>query len=287
MIWSTQKNELENDLQQSSFVSNVHDFINNKYKGESYIKERIGFAQVPKYDLKIDNEAIYQTHPFINTFKDTKVLMLGAGPSSKQIFNTDHYDHVITCNHFFLNNQFLDIDFSMVCLGDEIDLSAPMLNQYLYTHKNTHVCFENRSITPFWQAFCSKYGDRTFFAHSRYHSRIGAVCRIIALLCIFKVKQIDVAGMDGYITKSNKNKYTNIFQPNKPQSDKGKEDEIVTKYDEQYLTFWDYVLHDIGRNVKFVNLGRGYECNFSDKVLTAKLGAEYPNYLMCPEKRAK
>ena len=60
MIWSTQKNELQNELQECSFVSNVHDFINDNYKGESYIRERIDYSQAKQYDLHIDNEAIYQ-----------------------------------------------------------------------------------------------------------------------------------------------------------------------------------------------------------------------------------
>lgn len=287
MIWSTQKNELQNELQECSFVSNVHDFINDKYKGESYIKERIDYSQNKQYDLFIDNEAIYQQHPFFSTIKDKKILVLGGGPSGKQNFNTDDYDHVVTCNHFFLNNQFADMDFSIVFLGDEIDLSSPVLNQYLYTHRDTHICFENRSITSFWQPFCSKYPDRISFAHSRYHSRVGAICRIIALLCILKARQIDVAGMDGYITKDNKKVYTNSFQPEKPQSDKGSESQIVTKYEEQYLTFWDYVLHDIGKETRFTNLGYGYGCNFSHKVLQSKLGEDYPDYLLNPEKRNK
>ena len=45
------------------------------------------------------------------------------------------------------------MNFSMVFLGDEIDLASPVLNQYLYTHKDTHICFENRSITSFGNPF--------------------------------------------------------------------------------------------------------------------------------------
>ena len=42
---------------------------------------------------------------------------------------------------------------------------------------------------------------------------------------------------------------------------------------------WDYLLHDIGIDVKFRNLGHGYECNLSTTVLLDQLGTNCEEYL--------
>ena len=72
-----------------------------------------------------------------------------------------------------------------VFLGDEVDLSDETLNQYLNDNPETFICFENIGSPPSKAKFKEKYGDRVFWAHTRYHSKIGAMVRIVSFVCFF------------------------------------------------------------------------------------------------------
>jgi len=78
-------------------------------------------------------------------------------------------------------------------------------------------------------------------------------------------------------------KHFHSFQTQKVQSgtlENGKEQETLRKYSEQFLALWDYLLHDIGKDIRFKNLGHGHPCNISTQVLTGVLGEKYQRYLL-------
>jgi hypothetical protein len=224
--------------------------------------------------------------------RDTKILVLGGGPTTNAVdWKKEEYDLIVSCNHFFKNKKIKDTELFMVFLGDEVDLSHDDLLSYLNKYP-TLVCFENIGRNPNdLKSFKEKNSDKTLWAHTRYHSKIGAASRIVSLFCNFRPFQIDIVGMDGYIEQKNRERYSHSFQVNKNMGgtfeNSNVEKDILKKYKQQYLEFWDYILHDVGKNIKFKNLGHGHPCNLSTEVLTEQLGEQYQDYLYDIEQRNK
>jgi len=131
-----------------------------------------------------------------------------------------------------------------------------------------------------------QFPNRVFWALTRYHSRIGTIPRLASMAIQMGAREIHFVGMDGYVPQKLSDKYKNTcFESEKRangylEHNAGKEEQILELYREQYLTFWDYILHDIGKGVKFKNLGEGHPCNLSDIVLKEKIGNNYSEYLM-------
>ena len=133
-----------------------------------------------------------------------------------------------------------------------------------------------------------RYPNRVFWAFTRYHSRIGSVPRLICIASALGVDSIDVVGMDGFVNTEMRKKYKpGTFEPDKKTTGTisghfKNETEIMKNYEEQYLSFWDYVLHDLSPDISFNNLGHGHPCNVSTRVLQDKIGEKYLEYISKP-----
>lgn len=235
--------------------------------------------------LKINTEIAYQDFPFLKKFKDSKILIIGAGPSLENNFNSDDYDYIWTCNHFYKNEKIKNLPISLITLGNENNLNDRELIEFLSKNK-TIICFENKyTKTEEMRFYKQKFEDRVFWAFTRYHSRIGSIPRLATIAVFLGAKQIDFIGMDGHYLKSLRDKYgVSAFEKDKKPSGTIEEsgindNEILTLYKEQYLVFWDYLLHDIGKEIIFKNLGHNHPCNISSFVLKHALGDNYEEYL--------
>ena len=268
---------------QSSFIYPSREFVNNPIRGIDYVKKHI-VPHLGGGECHVSSEIICINIEEWNQIKNSKVLIIGGGPSTNDFdWNPDEYDAIISCNHFFKNEKIKNTELFMVFLGDEVDLSDRDLINYL--EKNpTLVCFENIGRNPKeLKHFKAKFADQTLWAHTRYHSKVGAMPRIISLICGFNPSQIDIVGMDGYIKKENRDKFSHSFQDRKSMGgtieSSNREEQILQNYKKQYLEFWDYALHDIGKKVRFKNLGHNHPCNISTEVLSEILGNNYEEYL--------
>ena len=93
-----------------------------------------------------NNEILYLANPELKKFQGSKVLVVGAGPSTIECeWNTDKYDYVFSCNTFFLNDKLKNIDVSLVTIGPEVDTSDEneKLHEYL---ENNSVLFSIESM---------------------------------------------------------------------------------------------------------------------------------------------
>lgn len=285
MKWVKEKTWKNSPIQIASFISSKEDFITQSLRGIKYVNEHIipclGSTQTVAH-----NECIYENHSQLKNINNKKLLVIGAGPSSEglSLLDIKKYDLIFSCNHFFENPMFKNIDCEIVFLGDEVMLNNPKLIEYLSEHSDTKICFENIGRAKFdLIGFKHRYPHRTTWANTRYHSKIGAIPRMIAYLCMFEPLEISVIGMDGYIPQKLQKEFTHYFQKNKIQTgtieQSRTEDHILHHYRMQYLEFWDYILHDIGKNINFYNLGHKHPCNISTNLLENQIGINYPNYL--------
>jgi hypothetical protein len=288
--WTSEKSWKDFPPSESSFLYPKVGFINNPFRGLSYIKNSVT-PFLEGGECIIGDEVMFQDHPNFKSLRGSKILIIGAGPSTNEYkWDSSAYDHVISCNHFYKNKSITRTSLSVVFLGDEVKLNDPDLLKFL-KKSETLIGFENigRSGNELLK-FKKKYGDRVFWAHTRYHSKIGAIPRIVSFVCSHEPKEVHIVGMDGFMTADMASKgYRHSFQYNKTPTgtleDHKNEDIVIKKYKKQYLEFWDYILHDIGKNVGFTNLGHQHVCNFTTQVLTEQIGENYTAYLSDPEKR--
>lgn len=285
MKWVEEKTWRNYPVEVSSFISPRETFVDFSARGLKYVNEQI-IPYLKSVKTVATNECIYEYHSSLELISNKKLLVIGAGPSSERISISDinKYDMVFSCNHFFANDLFDHIDCDIVFLGDEVNLLNPRLITYLNNHINTKICFENIGRPKYDLVhFKRQYKDRVIWSNTRYHSKIGAIPRMVAYLCVFNPYSIDIVGMDGYIPQNLQQQYNHFFQKNKKPTgtleQSNIEHKILEKYANQYLEFWDYILHDIGKDISFTNLGHNHPCNITTTVLEQQLGINYTDYL--------
>jgi len=286
MIWTEEYNLFNSPVMKTSFIASKEQFIDNPKRGLEFLKRNV-IPYLGAGKVYASQDIIYQYFDYLQKYKDSKILIIGAGPSTESAnFKEEDYDFVWSCNHFFKNEKIKNMYISLTTISDEVDVKDPELISYLEENE-TLICFENRNTGLHAMSFLkSKFPNRVFWALTRYHSRIGTVPRLACLAIIMGAKEVHFVGMDGHVPKKLSDKYKNsCFEVEKEangslQRNTNKEGHILELYKEQYLTFWDYILHDIGKPVKFKNLGENHPCNSSDIVLKEKIGKKYPEYLM-------
>ena len=289
MKWTKEINQQSGDFKNSSFLCSKNNFIKLLKSGTSFLRgaiRNLGYESV-----SVTKDVAYQKIANLEKFRNSKILLIGAGPTTKEVdYKLEEYDYIWSCNHFYKNDKVSKTKIDFVTLGNENNLSDPELLKYL-DNNSTIVCFENKyTKTEEMGKIKKMYPDRVFWAFTRYHSRIGSIPRLACIAIALGVKEIHFVGMDGYVPSAIRKKYKNsIFEPSKKPNgtieDTSSEDQILSLYKKQYYAMWDYLLHEIGSNIIFKNLGHGYVCNLSTEVLEQKLGTDYQDYLSDPEKR--
>tara|TARA_R100001129_G_scaffold122876_1_gene85649 strand:+ start:335 stop:1204 length:870 start_codon:yes stop_codon:yes gene_type:complete len=288
MIWTQEITNTSGDFKNSSFMCNKSEFSKLLRSGSPFLRGAISHLGVSK--MSLNKEIALQNLDFLQKYKNSKILIIGSGPSFNDYsINPDDYDFIWSCNYFYKNDKLRNLNVSLITLGNENDLFDESLVGYL-NNNDTIVCFENKYTQVHEMGTYKKqFENRVFWAFTRYHSRIGSVPRLACIAAALGAKQIGFVGMDGYYSKKLHENNLNAFRPNiKPSGtiEERVEEELRENfYMNQYLSFWDYMLHDIGKDIKFINAGHGHPCNNSTKVLIQKLGENYSEYLLNPEKR--
>ena len=226
----------------------------------------------PFTDNIINNSEIVYNHiEDFNKFKDSKILIVGGGPSTKEIewYNLD-YDYLFSLNNFFLNPQFEHLKVDLTAVGCEVDLQSNEFLSYINKY-NPILMFEHHNKwlgqRDYFEALYNSYPKISCF-QTRAYGKLGGAIRLLILALYLKAKEIYIIGSDGCPGLSVKDKKfktpIHSFEKNKTnlpwRIDESNAYEI---YYHQHKVLWDYLVNELNFNTKIYNLGENCEFNFS------------------------
>lgn len=218
-------------------------------------------ARYPFFQEGVVNSEYYISN-FKNKYKGSKILVVGGGPTTNSVeWDPSNYDFIFSCNHFFLHPILSTIDVSFACLCPEVDVNSSEFVNY-YGKFNTQFCIENPD-TPNSQIFdmIKKGKSRISLAELRIKFKVGVTAHLMILATLFEPLSIDVIGMDGYPPdKQHKTDSKHSFQTGKKMSSLRFSHQL---YVDHYTALWKYLKYDIGKNIKYTNLGKGHPYNVS------------------------
>ncbi len=234
----------------------------------SIFKETIGELR-QKYQnsgIQMSKEWVYEYNDLIRSFKNSRVLILGAGGSTNKIdWEAKDYDHIISCNNFYLNEKIFNTKLTAIYLN--IDHKYPeleQLNHYLDQYQPLIIYggqINNSNI------FFNKYSDK-IFTRFRCNTKIGILPRLILCMIAWEAKEISILGMDGH-NRSSRNTdsvfYRNPIQHQSTGTIESKFhndlDKLVCAYEKQYILFFDYIFNYLKTNIIFKNPGETIKFN--------------------------
>jgi len=247
----------------SYFISDSDSFLSGNKWDKSFVLKY--FGEIFGYDIVGNEEIIYLNLPQLNDIQNSKVLIVGGGPTTNNgKWDPKDYDHIFSCNHFFLNDRVISSGVKLATLTTEVDLSEENVKFHEYMKgSETIICFEDRFTDEQRLGLASikqKYPNRVMYSHTRYRGKIGSVPRLVVMAALMGAKQVDVVGMDGF------KKGTKLGS----SSDHSFESEKIRRgthdyklYKRHYVALWDYLLNVVGKEIKFQNLGEAHESNMS------------------------
>ena len=251
---------------ESFFISDKNSFLEGNRWDKDFVLNY--FGEIFGKNIIENDEIMYYNLSRLENIKNSKVLVVGAGPTTNTCdWNPDDYDHILSCNHFFLNDKIKNINVTLATVTKEVDLSKDNVEFNDYMDKNsTIICFEYRFHNEKKDGFeymKEKYPDRVMYAHTRYRGKIGSMTRLLCLAVLLGAKEIDIVGMDGF-KKSIKPGDDNDHSFEKGKVFQGTHNYRL--YKRHYVALWDYLLNYVGKGVKFRNLGENHESNMSSDI---------------------
>ena len=219
---------------------------------------------------------------FLDNIREKKVLVLGSGPSSKEInwANRD-WDVLVTTSRFYLVPEILEQKPIHVTLSNQLNLKDKTLIKYLDNNPHCTIGFEvllatGHSILPIqtikqhptkWPEFREKYKDRIVYYQTfieDYSKQIGVGSRVCYPVLMANPKSLLICGIDG-VSKSPKKDPINYFRENKGATDWGsleRETKLYNNYKLDYEEFGENI-YKIGNhhNIPIYNLGKGKPYN--------------------------
>jgi hypothetical protein len=230
-----------------------------------------------------DSECIISGFEKLKKFKDSKILIIGAGPSLVQCKDAwyskiKEYDYIWSCNHYYQCKELDDVKIDFCTLGNQVDYSSTSLINRLEKDKTVFAIDMNVSMNcvSFSKFFKTQKNERLFFS-TRFFGKIGCIPRMMVLAILSGVKHISLVGVDG-ATPAGKTsngdstlKSSTVFRDEKdfPKVEDGRNGpqqySIVRRH---YVTFWNYVLNslDHNKNISFLNYGKDYEHNLTKEI---------------------
>lgn len=213
------------------------------YTGETYYTNEYAISQ------NID----------LSKYKNKRILVVGGGPTTNDCeWNPADYDYIFSCNHFYLHPKLQNVDLAVIC--PEIDIFEEQFTNYINNSK-TIFCYENVDANP---KFVKSMLDinRAFLLSLRKNLKTGTASRLLVLATILEPSVVHVVGVDGLPKDVKKTAGCDVkhsFEPGKVMHSRYS----YQFYYNEYKDLWNYLINDIGRNIRFKNLGHGHPFNIS------------------------
>ena len=244
-----------------SFFSQKENFTSNKLWGIDHVVAK--FSNFLGSEMKITDDYILQNIEELQKFKDKTILIVGGGPSSKDVnWQDTEYDYVWSCTKFYLNKDLINAGVDLATIGGNVDLDDKDFNEFLSSH-NT-ICGFECGVSPFKEPtamadFKEKYPDKVFYYHPRYFSKLGSAARLLCLGSFLEAKQVNFVGFDG-----NPIGKKHAFEgEDKIHDEPWRDDRTNDLYRRQLVLLWEYLLQ---LDTKFQNLGEGHPDNQSTNI---------------------
>lgn len=245
----------------SCFISEAPTFANNRTRGVDHLSQYNFLGR----DIIKTPEIICRDTPELKKFKGKKILVVGAGPTTDwHDWKPNEYDHIFSCNHFFLNEKLSNCKVDLILLCGEVDLRREDFLEYV-KNNNTIIGFEDYNKDPNnIKELKNKVDNPIFDCVLRFQGKIGVAPKLIIFATLLGAKQVDYVGVDGPPSKDYKvgDLNNHSFEKNKPCK-AGYPYEVLYAH---YSCLKTYLEQDIGKNVTFNNLGAGHDCNILSKI---------------------
>ena len=248
-----------------SFFHQKNTFMTHEPWGKYHLQNVLG--QHLGMDVAGNEEAMFQRHPEFEKYKDSTILIVGAGPSAVDVeWQDTERDFTWTCTHFFKSDMLKKMNFDLITIGGNVSLEDPDLLSYMDENENTICVFEG-GVSPFktgqeLQNFSRKYPNRTSYFHTRYFSKLGATARQVCFASFLGAKEIKFIGFDG-----NPVGQKHLFEGSEKVHDESwRNQAAIGLYRRQFILFWEYLLN-FDDAPKYVNLGHGHPNNMTTDIM--------------------
>jgi hypothetical protein len=197
----------------------------------------------------------------IDNLSDKKVLVLGSGPSAREI-NWKEYDWdvLVTTSFFYLNTDVISARPVHVTLSDIVDLTDYRLLDYLDSNPSCTVSFEPKPH-PFYESnifkqFIEKYQNRIIL-YNIDGGKEGVAGRLCWLVLACTPVSLMICGIDG-VSKNRLEDPQNYFRSHCGTADSYAYDDYL-----QSFQMFGTALYQMCRelNIPIKNLGKGKPYN--------------------------
>lgn len=219
-----------------------------------------------KICIKMFNYITGNTDLLSENISDKKVLVLGSGPSAREVdWSAEDWDVLVTTSFFYLNDVVLQQKPVHITLSDIVDLTHPNLISYLDENPRVTIAFEPKPH-PFYNTieykeFVKKYQSRMIY-YNVLGGKEGVAGRVCWLVLACDPSTLLICGIDG-VSKNRETDPQNYFR-----NHNGTADEY--SYDDYYNSFnkFGYDLYKTANdlNIKVRNLGKGKPYNMISNI---------------------
>ena len=251
-----------------NFCSDDIEFLDSKW-GNIFVNNIIQDIDVFKnQEIVRTQECIYSNPHYLKKYEGKSILIVSGGPSTADVgWENIKTDFVWSCNHFFLDPKFENIDVDLVTLANNVDfLENKKLKSYL-SNKKTKVAFEierGDHLVDYenMKKFIFNNPEICSFFHTRYRGNPGVSLRLLCYAIFLAPKNIYFVGIDGF----KKETQAHAFELNKNNPN------WFQRYgsrfqDRQFVAYWDYILklRDVYK-FDLYNLGEDHPYNVSSEI---------------------
>jgi len=222
-------------------------------------------------NLVSDTEIVYNHIDEFDKFKDSRVLIIGGGPSSNEVnWENLEYDYIFSLNHFYKNKKLKNKKVDLVCVGGEVDLQSDEFLAYVNRY-NPALVFEWHGRWYNEQEYFKQLNQvypKVSCLQTRAYGKLGGGIRLMVLAMYLGVKEIYIVGLDGCpglsITTKKFTDPKHSFQSGKSTLPwKITPENAYEIFYHQYNVFWKYITEELKFNTTIFNLGEDSDFNFS------------------------
>jgi hypothetical protein len=247
------------DRLEAIFVAS-EDRFSKCFRGVSWLKSQ----DVKGCSFKSATNYVYEDIDDFKKFKNSKILVIGGGPSSIGFITerVEDYDYIFSCNHFFKSEKFKHINLDVLFIGNEVDTFSSSFLEYC-KKSSTYLAVEDLEWRPTHRSNLFKnFPEKAFLCSSRYQSKLtGAASKMAILALDLGAKKLDFIGIDGVLPNfSNEKLLPHGFEGEKLYRKTKKSS--YSKVIEHYRHFEVYI-KDVYPDCDINNLGKFCKYNYA------------------------